>query len=50
MNLDQELIQQLTNVNTINDSLSIINNFDLQDSVLPNVSDGRIKIPNLINK
>jgi hypothetical protein len=50
MNLDQELIKQLTNVNTINDSLSIINNFDLQDSVLPNVSDGRIKIPNLINK
>jgi hypothetical protein len=50
MNLDQELIQQLNNVNKINDSLSIINDFNLQDSVLPNVSDGRIKIPNLINK
>ena len=47
MNLNQELIKQLTNVNKINDSLDIINNFDLKDSILPNVSDGKLKIPQL---
>ena len=44
MNLNQELIQQLSNVNKINDSIDIIENFNLEDSVLPNVSDGRLKI------
>ena len=47
MNLNQKLIKQLTNVNKINDSLDIINNFDLQDSILPEVSDGRLKIPSI---
>jgi len=44
MNLNQELIQQLSNVNKINDSIDIIENFNLEDSVFPNVSDGRLKI------
>ena len=47
MNLNQKLIKSLTNVNKINDSLDIINNFDLQDSILPEVSDGRLKIPSI---
>tara|TARA_R100001460_G_scaffold58535_1_gene98360 strand:+ start:2013 stop:5024 length:3012 start_codon:yes stop_codon:yes gene_type:complete len=49
MNLNQKLIKQLTNVNKINDSLDIINNFDLKDSILPEKSDGKLKIPNLRN-
>ena len=49
MNLNQELIKQLTNVNKINDSLDIINSFDLKDSILPEKSDGKLKIPNLRN-
>tara|TARA_R110002167_G_scaffold301128_8_gene505390 strand:- start:184 stop:3507 length:3324 start_codon:yes stop_codon:yes gene_type:complete len=44
MNLNQELIKQLTNVNIINDSIDIIENFNLEDSILPNVSDGKLKI------